>query len=45
MLDKPETAELQINSFVKSILKKDNDFESLEIAEKTHRLAYDLLNF
>jgi len=45
MLDKPETAELQINSFVKSILKKDNDFESLEIAEKTHGLAYDLLNF
>lgn len=45
MLDKPETAEIQIGSFVKSILKKDNDFESLEIAEKTHRLAYDILNF
>lgn len=45
MLNKPETAELQINSFVNSILKKDNDFESFEIAEKTHRLAYDILNF
>tara|TARA_X000000368_G_scaffold170396_1_gene134429 strand:+ start:9926 stop:10873 length:948 start_codon:yes stop_codon:yes gene_type:complete len=45
MLNKPETAELQIQSFVSSILNKDDDFQSLEIAEKTHKLAYDLLDF
>ena len=45
MLNKPETAELQIQSFVKSILNKESDLQSLEIAEKTHKLAYDLLNF
>lgn len=45
MLNKPETAELQIQSFVNSILNKESDLQSLEIAEKTHKLAYDLLNF
>ena len=45
MLDKPETAELQIQSFVNSILKNEEDFQSIEIAEKTHNLAYEILNF
>jgi len=45
MLNKPETAELQIQSFVNSILKNEEDFQSIEIAEKTHNLAYEILNF
>jgi predicted dehydrogenase len=45
MLNKPETAELQIQSFVDSILNNDEDLQSLHIAENTHKLAYEILDF
>ena len=44
MLHKPETAELQMQSFINAIIEKDLDLKNLEIAEKTHQLAYKLLN-
>jgi len=44
MLNKPETAEIQLESFLSSIIKKEQDVEHLEIVEKTHQLAYRILN-
>ncbi|MBG02382.1 MAG: hypothetical protein CL470_08950 [Acidimicrobiaceae bacterium] len=44
MLDKPETAEIQLESFIKSILDNDTDTNHLEIVKNTHNLAYKILN-
>ena len=44
MLNKPETAEIQLESFLNSIINDELDQEHLEIVEKTHELAYQLLN-
>jgi len=44
MLNKPETAELQMESFIKSILSKEIDTNHLEIVKNTHDLAYKILN-
>ena len=44
MLNKPETAEIQLESFLNSIINDELDQEHLEIVEKTHKLAYQLLN-
>ena len=44
MLNKPETAEIQLESFLNSIINDELDQEHLEIVEKTQELAYQLLN-
>ena len=44
MLNKPETAEIQLESFLKSIKSSSEDLEHLHIVEKTHELAYKILD-
>ena len=44
MLDKPETAEIQLERFLNSIINNELDEDHLQIVEKTHRLAYEILN-
>jgi hypothetical protein len=44
MLNKPETAEIQLESFLNSIKNGAEDLEHLHIVEKTHELAYKILN-
>ena len=44
MLNKPETAEIQLQSFIQSIINDEIDKEHLNIVKKTHELAYKLLN-
>ena len=44
MLNKPQTAELQLESFLTSIQSGVEDKEHLHITEQTHRLVYEILN-
>lgn len=44
MLNKPETAEIQLESFVQSIKNNEIDEEHLNIVKNTHELAYKLLD-
>ena len=43
MLDKPETADIQLESFLTSIRNKQVDNSHLDIVERTHLLAYEIL--
>ena len=44
MLNKPETAEIQLESFIQSIKDNEIDEEHLNIVKNTHELAYKLLD-
>ena len=44
MLNKPETAEIQLESFIQSIKNNEIDEEHLNIVKNTHKLAYNLLD-
>ena len=43
MLDKPETADIQLESFLTSIRNKQVDNSHLDIVERTHLLAFEIL--
>ena len=44
MLNKPETAEVQLESFLKSIKSSSEDLKHLHIVEKTHEMVYKILD-
>ncbi len=44
MLNKPETAEIQLESFLNSIKSGAEDLKHLHIVEKTHEMVYKILN-
>lgn len=44
MLNKPETAEIQLESFLKSIKSSSEDLKHLHIVEKTHEMVYKILD-
>jgi len=44
MLNKPETADIQLESFLKSIVDNELDEEHVKVVEKTHKLAYEILD-
>jgi predicted dehydrogenase len=43
MLDKPETADIQLETFLTSIKNKQVDNVHLDLVERTHLLAYEIL--
>lgn len=45
MLDRPETAEIQLEKFLNDIYVKAEDNEHLEIVKKSHELAYEIIHF
>ena len=45
MLDRPETAEIQLEKFLDDIYVKAEDNEHLEIVKKSHELAYEIIHF
>ena len=44
MLNKPETADIQLESFLESIINNELDEEHVNIVEKTHKLAYKIMD-
>lgn len=45
MLDKPETAEIQLEKFISDITEKKQEKIHLDIIKKSHELAYKILSF